>query len=108
MKFLSLSYSALGHMIQICPSLLPVQMVASYNGWVVVVFCGGCILAQSVDLNNFDFFSGPGPIPIIIGVLVSILLLTLIGIAFCCYKWRAKLVPVKKTIFAPKKTQQSR
>nr|XP_034961647.1 disintegrin and metalloproteinase domain-containing protein 19 [Zootoca vivipara] len=59
--------------------------------------------------NGGSLDSGPmpqkSPFPIIIGVL-SILLLMAIGVAFCCYKWRARLVPLKQAFIPPKKMQQ--
>ncbi|XP_042309543.1 disintegrin and metalloproteinase domain-containing protein 19 isoform X1 [Sceloporus undulatus] len=62
--------------------------------------------------NGGSLDSGPmppkSPLPIIAGVLVSIVLLIVIGVAFCCYKWRARLVPLKQMIITPKKTQQFR
>nr|XP_020633716.1 disintegrin and metalloproteinase domain-containing protein 19-like [Pogona vitticeps] len=45
------------------------------------------------------------PVPIIIGVLISILILIITVVAFCCYKWRARLVPLKQTIITSNKTQ---
>ncbi|XP_060096226.1 disintegrin and metalloproteinase domain-containing protein 19 [Heteronotia binoei] len=60
--------------------------------------------------NGGSLDSGPMPqesaVPIIAGVLVSILILTAIGIAFCCYKWRTRLGPLKQSIIPPKNIPQ--
>ncbi|XP_048347076.1 disintegrin and metalloproteinase domain-containing protein 19 isoform X2 [Sphaerodactylus townsendi] len=60
--------------------------------------------------NGGSLDSGPmlqeSPVPIIAGVLISLLLLTAIGIAFCCYKWRARLGPLKSSIIPPKNMPQ--
>ncbi|XP_053155060.1 disintegrin and metalloproteinase domain-containing protein 19 [Hemicordylus capensis] len=57
--------------------------------------------------NGGSLDSGPmpqeSPVGIIIGVLFCVLLLILF--AFCCYKWRARLLPLKQTIISPKKMQ---
>ncbi|KAF7249564.1 Disintegrin and metalloproteinase domain-containing protein 19 [Varanus komodoensis] len=60
--------------------------------------------------NGGSLDSGPMPpessVPIIVGVSVSILLLTAVATAICCYKWRSRLVPLKQKIIMPKKTQK--
>ncbi|KAJ7316543.1 hypothetical protein JRQ81_002705 [Phrynocephalus forsythii] len=59
--------------------------------------------------NGGSLDSGPMPpesaAPVIIGVLVSVLILTVLVVAFCCYKWRARLVPLKQVIITSNKTQ---
>ncbi|KAJ6667843.1 hypothetical protein lerEdw1_016164 [Lerista edwardsae] len=60
--------------------------------------------------NGGSLDSGPmpaeSPIPIIIGILVSILLLVAVGVAVWFYKWRTRAGLLKQTIFSPKKIQE--
>ncbi|CAM5170071.1 unnamed protein product [Natator depressus] len=60
--------------------------------------------------NGGSLDSGPLPqeslVPVMAGVLVSILLLIGIAVAFCCYKWRDRLRPLKETIIPSKRSQQ--
>ncbi|XP_074865421.1 disintegrin and metalloproteinase domain-containing protein 19 isoform X3 [Carettochelys insculpta] len=59
--------------------------------------------------NGGSLDSGPVPqeslVPVIVGVLVFILLLTGIAAVFC-YKWRDRLRPLKQTIISSKKSQE--
>uniref|UniRef100_A0A8D0DWP1 ADAM metallopeptidase domain 19 n=1 Tax=Salvator merianae TaxID=96440 RepID=A0A8D0DWP1_SALMN len=73
-----------------------------FSGW-APPFCNKSGNGGSLD-------SGPmpqeGPVSIIIGVLVPLLILIPFGVGFCCYKWKNRLAPLKKTITLPKKAQQ--